>query len=212
MSLNKIKDYYIIEFDYKTPEEGPTKIFGANFVKENKNECQIIYNAKEYKLTENLEDIDNNYEYNKLITIKLIINIYIKNLSRMLYDCKSLLSITFISKSDIININESFSDYNSNNSSEKAIDSNRSANSKSFYNDNSEPSAISLKSNNYISINDSLNKEYILLSNKIFCNITNMDSMLYGCSSLISLPDLSKFDTKNVINMNSMFSKCSSLI
>ena len=36
--------------------------------------------------------------------------------------------------------------------------------------------------------------------------------MFYGCSSLISLPDLSKFDTKNVTNMNSMFSKCSSLI
>ena len=206
------KDYYIFEFEYKTPEKGLTKIFGADFVKENKNECKIIYNTKEYELKEYIEDIDKNYEHNKSIKIILIINVNITKLNRMLYDCKYLISIRFISKLENNNINESFSDYNSNNSSEKAIDSNRSENSKSFYNDTSEPSAISLKSNNSISINDSLNKEYILLSNKIFCNITNMDSMFYGCSFLISLPDLSKFDTKNVTNMSSMFSKCSSLI
>ena len=38
-----------------------------------------------------------------------------------------------------------------------------------------------------------------------------MSNMLNECSSLISLPDISKWDTKNVNNMSYMFYKCSSL-
>ena len=38
-----------------------------------------------------------------------------------------------------------------------------------------------------------------------------MNSMFSNCFSLISLPDISKWDTKNVIYMSSMFSNCSSL-
>ena len=36
--------------------------------------------------------------------------------------------------------------------------------------------------------------------------------MIFGCNSLISLPDLSKWNTYNVNNMNSMFSGCNTLI
>ena len=35
--------------------------------------------------------------------------------------------------------------------------------------------------------------------------------MFYGCSSLISLPDISKWNTKNVTDMGYMFYECSSL-
>ena len=38
-----------------------------------------------------------------------------------------------------------------------------------------------------------------------------MNSMFKGCTSLISLPDISKFDVSNVVDMSSMFSNCSSL-
>ena len=41
-------------------------------------------------------------------------------------------------------------------------------------------------------------------------NVTNMNYMFSGCSSLQSL-DLSNFDTSNVTNMGSMFNGCSSL-
>ena len=41
--------------------------------------------------------------------------------------------------------------------------------------------------------------------------ITNMGSMFYDCSSLNSLPDISKWNTQNVTAMNSMFNNCSSL-
>ena len=42
-------------------------------------------------------------------------------------------------------------------------------------------------------------------------NVTNMRSMFDRCSSLISLPDISKWNTNNVTNMHYMFSGCSSL-
>ena len=43
-------------------------------------------------------------------------------------------------------------------------------------------------------------------------NITNMSYMFSGCSSLISLPDISKWNNNNVTNMSFMFYGCSSLI
>ena len=43
-------------------------------------------------------------------------------------------------------------------------------------------------------------------------NVNNMNGMFYECYSLISLPDISKWDTSNVNDMKYMFYKCSSLI
>jgi len=42
-------------------------------------------------------------------------------------------------------------------------------------------------------------------------NITNMSFIFCGCLSLSSLPDISKWNTNNVTNMRSMFDGCSSL-
>ena len=42
--------------------------------------------------------------------------------------------------------------------------------------------------------------------------ITNSHCMFKGCKSLISLPDISKWNTSNVNYMNFMFSGCNSLI
>ena len=39
-----------------------------------------------------------------------------------------------------------------------------------------------------------------------------MSWIFYNCSSLISLPDISKWNISNVYNMSGMFSNCSSLI
>ena len=43
-------------------------------------------------------------------------------------------------------------------------------------------------------------------------NVINMRSMLYGCSSLSSLPDISNWNTNNVTNMREMFYDCSNMI
>ena len=43
-------------------------------------------------------------------------------------------------------------------------------------------------------------------------NINDMSYMLYECSSLSSLPDISKWNTDNVKDMRYMFYGCSSFI
>ncbi len=39
-----------------------------------------------------------------------------------------------------------------------------------------------------------------------------MSHMFYKCSSLLSLPDISKWNTSNVTNIFNIFSECSSLL
>jgi len=59
---------------------------------------------------------------------------------------------------------------------------------------------------------DNLQKSILEIKLKGIKNITDMYAMFYGCSSLISLPDISKWDTSNITNMSCLFGECSSLI
>ena len=43
-------------------------------------------------------------------------------------------------------------------------------------------------------------------------NVTYMNKMFYGCSSLSSLPDISKWNINNVKYMSNMFSQCLNII
>ena len=86
---------------------------------------------------------------------------------------------------------------------------------KNFINNN--------KDNCYLIINNEKTelKEYLEINNnklkqieiKLYETkpITNMYSMFNSCSSLRSLPDISKWNTENVTNMSCMFGHCSSL-
>ena len=42
-------------------------------------------------------------------------------------------------------------------------------------------------------------------------NITNISSMFRWCKTLVSIPDIEKWDSSNITNMNGMFYKCESL-
>ena len=55
------------------------------------------------------------------------------------------------------------------------------------------------------------NNKILIIELKGINNVTNMSNMFRGCSSLSSLPDISKLNTNNVTNMSYMFSSCSSL-
>ena len=46
---------------------------------------------------------------------------------------------------------------------------------------------------------------------KGIANITDISSMFRWCKSLISIPDIAKWNTSNITNMNGMFYKCESL-
>ena len=122
----------------------------------------------------------------------------------MFNGCEALLSFRDISNlNDCNDVNESLNDSESNNSEDEE--------NENFYNDNLTLSSISINTNisKFTGINDELiNKLNIQSKKKIFNNITNMNHMFKGCSSLISLPDISKWDTKNITNMNFMFEEC----
>ena len=59
--------------------------------------------------------------------------------------------------------------------------------------------------------NYELKKKEIIIKLKGINNIIDASEMFSDCSSLIELPDISKWDTKNVTNMSGMFNNCSSL-
>ena len=112
------------------------KLFGYEFVGNNKKNCKIIYENKMYSLIDEFKvgNIGN-------IEIKLLGINNITNLKYMFYGCKSLVSI-----------------------------------------------------NN--------------MSNWNTSHVTNMSHMFEGCSSLSTLPDISKWNTSNVTHMIAMFSGC----
>ena len=73
MLLNNNPDYISFELEYKFTNENHIKLLDSRFVDENKDKCQIIYNGKEYKLTEYFK-FDNNHNKNDSIKIQLRIN------------------------------------------------------------------------------------------------------------------------------------------
>ena len=116
---------------------------GYYFVENNKGKCFIIFEDKEFELTEYFE-LKKNVNNNTL-KIKLIGINNVNDMSYMFSDCSSLISLPNLSK------------WNTD-------------------------------------------------------NVIDMSSMFYNCSSLISLPDISKWNTNNVKDMTGMFYNCSSLI
>ena len=97
---NKIK--IIFKIIYFKKDYGKVRIFGKNFVKRNKDKCKIIYNNKEYELTEYFNDIDEDFNSEIKIKLKGINNI--SNMSCMFYECKSLSSLPDISKWNTSNV------------------------------------------------------------------------------------------------------------
>ena len=61
-----------------------------------------------------------------------------------------------------------------------------------------------------LSINNN-DKNFLEIKLKGIQNLTNISYMFDGCSSLISLPDISNINTSKVFNMQFMFAGCSSL-
>ena len=50
------------------------------------------------------------------------------------------------------------------------------------------------------------------ISKWITNNVTDMNHMFYECSSLSSLPEISKWNTNNVTNMSWLFNGCLNII
>jgi len=78
-----------IVYNPRLNNDNEVRIFGNNFVDNNKNKCKILYNYNDYELKEYFEEINNNYdkENNIILTLRIIDNIV--DLSYMLYECYS---------------------------------------------------------------------------------------------------------------------------
>ena len=186
--FNKMQIIYNIE---KNTEK--IRLFGDNFVKNNKNNCYLLIDGKqkelctefilnpnqkqndylEIKLTEiqkitNMSCMFNQCRLYKIPEISNLVSKYVTDISGMFYQCESLISLPDISKWDTRNvINMSYLFYE----------------------------CKSLKTLPDISKWDT-------------GNVNDISFLFYECKSLVSLPDISKWNTKNIINMSSMLSNC----
>ena len=185
------------------------RIFGKYFFNNNKDKCKIIYRNKEYELKEFFDEIDKDYNNKDLIRFKLIGINDINDMSYMFHESISLISISFIS-------NETSTQYNSNsnlnNDSYKNSYSTENKTESELYQTNSISSIENINNSGSIStINNSIQNYYSQIfgqSNKIL----NMSYMFSGCKSLISLPDISKWNTTYTTKMSNLFSQCNSLL
>ena len=203
-------------------------IFGHIFVTKNSGKFKIIYRDKEYELKENFEDIDEE-KYLSIDYIKLKLKVVGKiiDLSYFFHECKSLLSFKIIPQ---LNNNNKSSDFNyeSNEPDSSQLFEDPKFLNTSAHNNNMikemdnlkipPPSVSTIKKNN-ITYNTTYNSTVSeLFPNNyripalVNSNVTNIDSIFYGCSSLIYLPDISNWDTSNVTQMGSLFYNCHSLI
>ena len=204
ITLKRTKDFKnifekdIITIIYKPTKGFKTRIFGEIFANNHQYECNIIYKNKIHKLTEFFDDIEENYNHDDLITIKLRGINNIKNINWMFCKCYSLISLSDISKWNTSQVKDMCC---------------------MFYKCHS---LISLPD---ISKWDTSNVE-ILTGMFNYCislislpdiskwntsKVKNMSYMFSGCESLSSLPDISKWNTSNVEEINDMFFWCKSL-
>ena len=95
------KDISEINIIYDIKGKNKIKIFGAEFVKNNKNLCKMIIDNKEYEITKEYK-VKNNSKNKLKIKLKGIDNV--TNMSFMFSGCKSLLSLPDISKLNTNNI------------------------------------------------------------------------------------------------------------
>ena len=160
--LNEINIKYLID-DFDTE----IKLFGKEFVKNNKEKCYLLLNDKKLELSEyiNKNDIKIN---KKILKIKLKEIETITDMSYMFSKCCSLISLPDISEWDTSSV----------------------TNMKYMF-DNCE---------GITTLPD--------ISKWDISNVTDMSYMFNYCISLPSLPDISKWEISNKCNISHMFQDC----
>ena len=212
------KDVITIRY---TKNKNIIKIFGKEFVKNNKDKCKIKYEGKEFELQEYFK-INSKQNIFKLILTGIN---NVTDMSYMFSGCESLESLPDISKWDTNNITKmrfiffgckflkslpDISKWNTNNVTDMGY---------MFYGCESLKSLPDISKWNTDKVIDMSyffsackSLEYLPdISKWNTSNVINMSDMFNGCKSLQSLPNISSWNTSNVTNMYGMFSSCSSL-
>ena len=187
----EIKIIYNIETN-----ENIIRIFGSYFVNNNKEKCIIIYKDKIFPLKESfsIKDID---KEDKELEILLLEFENITDRSYMFHNCSLLKRFPEEEIKEIKNNeNEVDLDYPEFDMYYSTIKTNN----------NSSTNLSSILAD-YSSLCFQIDK--FKQSTDFIC--TDISFMFDGCSSLISLPDLSKWNIEKVKNLNFTFHGCSSL-
>ena len=174
------------------------KIFGDDFVKNNKNKCKIILNGNEFELSENI-NVNINQLKNNIFEIKLKGIKNVTNFSYMFCSCESLSILPDISKLNTQNVTN-MSYMLSGCESLSSLPDISKWNTQNVTNMSSMFSGCKLLS----SLPD--------ISKWNTQNVTNMSSMFYNCYLLRSLPNISRWNTQNVERMDEMFNFCGSFL
>ena len=194
---NKMKNKYNDEININyIIGNNRVKLFDDHFIKNNKNNCKIIIEDKEYEL---LEEFNTNKlkKKDKILQIKLKGIQNITNTSYMFRECP-------------INSLPDISNWNTSNITDMSL----MFNCCSLL--NSLPDISNWNTSNVTDMSCMFNWCAALnslpdISKWDTSNVTNMSLMFNCCSSLNSLPDISKWNTSNVTNMDGMFNGCSKL-
>ena len=135
MGNGKLEVILVLEIVFK-PNSESKRIFGKEFVKNNKEKCKLIYNGEEKKLKEYYQEFDNK----DLIKFKLKFNNNTVDMSYMFRGCKNIKSIKFEGNTNEIDIGSNNNSIN-NSQDNFTLDNNSNSLSSSlqdktlFYND-----------------------------------------------------------------------------
>ena len=211
---NILKNFVFFEMVYKRKKiNKSTKIIHRDFLIAFEDYCLIIYNNKLYEAKEVFEDIDNNNNED-LIKFILCVNKKLQIFNYMFYECDSLISMSEIQFYSNIKFNEynkqanslvddkkeQISPLNENNELNNGKKINLYLNIKDI-----DDSTVTKNENiaSFTGINFTLNK---------FNKIIDFSYMFYKCKSLVSISDMSNWNTSQLNNIESMFRECQSLM
>ena len=214
----KFKFYDSLFISYnKQPNSDKIKIFGKNFVENNKDKCIILYNNILYFLEEFLLLDDQDKRHNDNIEIIYIELENIPNRSYMFHECIDLKEISLLKDKKNISNQKEITDNNI-----KSIKDEPHLNlyindepiiKKKQTNDMISEFKISGFKNNAEIVENNINEnENNIISEFYNREVTDINYMFYKCSSLTSLYDISKYKTDKVTNMNYLFYDCNELI
>jgi len=229
IELNELKDYIITICDHIKEEiDNYNKIYDYIIDSiDNLNNYENINNVLNFKMDKLMKEIDEFLNQNNANKIKNIINKYENKINELsiIYNNNKNGKIKLFD-SEFVKNNKGKCYLVINNKITELIEEIDYHNY--YYNNNERKIKIRLiekrKKNSYFS---GYNNEITDMS-YMFCkcssllslpdiskwntnNVTNMSFMFYECSLLSSLPDISKWNTNNVTDMSYMFCECSSL-
>ena len=214
---NKFKNE--INLIYRTNIEGEENIFGDEFVKNNKNNIELIING-------NKNDLIKCYDLKRGVNkIKIIMKNKITNLEYMFYDCKSLKNIEelkYLDTKDINNFSCMFYGCSSLSDLKGLENWNVSSGNNFSYMFKGCSSLSDIKSLENWNVANGNNFIYMFsdcsslsdikpLQNWNVTNGNNFSCMFSGCSSLSDVKGLKNWNVSNGNNFSCMFAGCSSL-